>query len=71
MGKTSTKSKDKYNEAAYARYTVRIRKDEIIYEVIEEFMNHKGTSFNHVVTLALEKYFAGAINKINYGPDEE
>ena len=57
MGKTSTKSKDKYNEETYARYTIRIKKDSELYEKIEEFMSHKGTSLNYVVIKVLSKFF--------------
>ena len=64
MSKTSTKSKDKYNENAYARYTVRIRKDTMLYEVIKDFMSVKGTSFNHVVTKALTKFFSNELENI-------
>ena len=57
MGKTSTKLKDKYNEAVYARYTIRIRKDTELYEEIEKFMSVKGTSLNYVVEKLLRKHF--------------
>ena len=57
MGKTSTKSKDKYNEDVYARFTFRVRKDSSLYGHIEEFMSHKGTSLNYLITKLLEKHF--------------
>jgi len=58
MGKTATKSKDKYNEKTYARYTIRIRKDSLLYDYIEEFMGHsKYTSLNYLVTKLLDKHF--------------
>ena len=57
MGKISTKTKDKYNENAYARYTIRVRKDSVLYEQIEEFMSHKGTSLNHIVLKLLTHFF--------------
>jgi len=64
LGRTSSKSKNEYNESAYGRYTIRIRKDTLLYDVIEEFMSFKGTSFNYIVTKALEKYFAKELNDI-------
>lgn len=57
MGKTSTQSKDKYNENAYARYTVRIRKDSDLHSDIESFMSKNGTSLNYLVTKLLKDYF--------------
>ena len=57
MGKTSTKSKTKYNEYAYARYTLRIRKDSILYDEVEDFMMEKGTSLNYLVTKLLDDFF--------------
>jgi len=57
MGKTSTKIKDRYNEAAYARYTIRVRKDSELYEKIEEFKSKKGTSLNLIVRKLLHKHF--------------
>lgn len=56
-GKTSIKAKDKYNENAYARYTVRIRKDSDLYEETENFMSNNGTSFNYLVTKLLKEHF--------------
>lgn len=58
MGKTSTKSRDKYNERVYARYTVRIRKDTELYEKVEQFMAKSGTSLNHVVNKLLSDFFS-------------
>jgi len=57
MGKKSTRSKDKYNEEAYARYTFRVRKNSLLYEQIQEFMNKKGTSLNYILTELLTKHF--------------
>ena len=58
-GKTSTKSKDRYNQNAYARYTIRVRKDDILNDQIEEFMSHKDTSLNYlIVETFLRKYFS-------------
>lgn len=57
MGKTSTQSKDRYNEAAYARFSIRIRKDSSLYDDIEEFMSHNGTSLNYLVTKLLKEHF--------------
>lgn len=58
-GKTSTQSKDKYNENAYARYSIRIRKDSDLYENIENFMSKNGTSLNYLVTELLKEHFEG------------
>ena len=57
MGKASTKSKDRYNESVYARYTLRVKKDSELYDKIEEFMSHKGTSLNYVIIQQLLKFF--------------
>ena len=57
MGKTSSKSKSKYNEYSYARYTPRIRKDSILHDEVEDFMMKKGTSLNYLVTKLLDGYF--------------
>ena len=57
MGKTSTQSKDKYNEKAYARYTLRIRKDSDLYEYISNFTSKKGTSMNYLITKLLTEHF--------------
>jgi hypothetical protein len=57
MGKTSTKYKDKYNENAYARYTIRIRKDDCLYCDVVDFMSRRGTSLNFLVTKLLEIHF--------------
>ena len=58
MGKTSSKVKDTYNENAYARYTIRVRKDSCLYEDIEDFMSKNGTSLNYVVNKLLEDFFS-------------
>lgn len=58
MGQTSTQSKDKYNEREYARYTIRIRKDDDLYEKVEEFMaRNKYTSLNALVNIRLKDFF--------------
>jgi len=57
VGKTSTKSKDKYNEKAYARYTLRIRRDSDLYEYINDFTSKKGASLNYLITKLLTEYF--------------
>ena len=57
MGKTSTKSKDKYNESNYARYTLRVRKDSDLFEYIEEFSSGKGASLNYLITKLLSEHF--------------
>lgn len=57
MGKTSTKSKDKYNKAAYASYLIRVRKDSELYEKIEEFMSKKGSSLNYITRKLLHEHF--------------
>jgi len=57
MGKTSTKSKEKYNESAYTRYSFRIRKDSDLYEDIEKFMSQKDTSLNYLIIKLLNKHF--------------
>ena len=57
MGKTSTKSKDKYNETTYARYTLRVRKDSDLYDEIEKFKKRKGTSLNYLLTKLLKEHF--------------
>jgi predicted HicB family RNase H-like nuclease len=57
MGKTSTKSKTKYNEYSYARYTIRIRKDSYLHADVEEFMSKRGTSLNYLVVKLLDNHF--------------
>ena len=57
MGKASTRSKEKYNTAAYSRYVIRIRKDSNLDERIKEFMNDSDTSLNYLVTKLLTKHF--------------
>ena len=69
MGKTSTQSKDKYNEREYARYTIRIRKDSALYDKVEEFKaRSKHTSLNAIVSKRLEEFFE--IDSV-YRPEEE
>lgn len=57
MKTTRTQQKDKYNENAYARYTLRIRKDSDLYLDIEKFMSENGTSLNYIVTKLLTEHF--------------
>ena len=57
MSKTNTKSKDKYNEREYARYTLRVRKDSTLYDDIEAFMAREHTSLNYLVTKLLKEHF--------------
>jgi len=57
MGKTSTISKDKYNEKSYARYTFRVRRESDLNEAIKDFTSQKGTSFNYLITKVLNDYF--------------
>ena len=54
-----TKVRDRYNNDTYARYTIRVNKetDAMLYERIEEFMSHKGTSLNYLVLKLLRKHF--------------
>jgi predicted HicB family RNase H-like nuclease len=56
-GKTSTASKTKYNEYSYSRYTIRIRKDTILHDDVEEFMTKNGTSLNYLVNKLLDEHF--------------
>ena len=58
VGKTKTESKDKYNENAYARYTLRIRKDSDLNGRIEDFLSKKGTSLNYLVAKLLIEHFS-------------
>jgi len=58
VGKTKTQSKTKYNEYSYARYTLRIRKDSILYDEVEDFMMKKGTSLNYLATKLLDDHFS-------------
>jgi len=57
MGKTSTKTKTKYNEYSYARYTIRIRKDSCLHDDVEDFMAKRGTSLNYLVVKLLDNHF--------------
>ena len=57
ISKTSTQVKERYNKKAYARYTIRIRKDSPLYDDIEDFMA-QNSSLNSIVTKLLEKYFS-------------
>jgi uncharacterized protein with PIN domain len=69
VGKKSTQSKDKYNEREYARYTIRIRKDDELYDKVEEFMvRNKYTSLNAIVSNRLREFFE--LSCI-YQPEEE
>jgi len=56
-GKTSTASKTKYNEYAYARYTIRIRKDTLLYDEVEDYMTKRGANLNGLVTKLLDDHF--------------
>jgi molybdate-binding protein len=56
-GKTSGKSKDKYNKLAYERYTFRVRKDDYLNDQIKEFMSVRGTSLSYLVTKLLKNHF--------------
>jgi len=55
----SKKARDRYNKDTYARYTIRVNKetDDMLYEQIEEFMSHKGTSLNFLVLKLLREHF--------------
>ena len=55
----NTQARDKYNHATYARYTIRVNKetDNVLYEQIQEFMSHNGTSLNYLVLKLLRKHF--------------
>jgi hypothetical protein len=57
VAKTNSKAKDRYNENAYARYTIRVRKDSELFEEIERFMSLKGTSLNFIVNQLLSDFF--------------
>jgi hypothetical protein len=63
VSKTKNESKDKYNENAYARYTVRIRKDSLLYDSVEEFMGKTGTSLNYLINKLLDEYFSNLYYK--------
>jgi len=54
-----SKARDRYNEATYARYTIRIHKekDSDVYERVEEFMSHKNSSLSFLVTKLLRQWF--------------
>jgi len=58
MSRPTTQQKDKYNKTAYARYSFRIRKEDVLYEQIEEFMSHKDTSLNYLVEKLLREHFS-------------
>ena len=57
-GKTSSWSKDQYNERVYARYSIRIRKNTDLYLDIKNFMRKKDASLNGLVTDLLDKHFS-------------
>jgi len=57
-GKTSSWSKDRYNERVYARYSIRVRKDTDLYLDIKNFMRKKDASLNGLVTDLLEMHFS-------------
>jgi len=71
LGKTSTQSKKKYNEATYSRYVINIRKDSMLDDYIKEFMSAKGTSLNYLVTKLLTEHFNRKVfNEMN-GDDDD
>jgi len=57
MGKTSTASKTKYNEYAYSRYTIRIRKDTFLHDDVDDYMAKHGANLNGLVTKLLDDHF--------------
>ena len=57
MGKNNSAAKNRYNEATYARYTIRIRKDSALYDDIEYFMSKKYTGLNYLAEKLLKEYF--------------
>jgi hypothetical protein len=57
-GKTDREIKEKYNKETYERYSVRVRKDSLLYEQIEEFMSKRGTSLNYLITKLLAEHFS-------------
>jgi predicted HicB family RNase H-like nuclease len=57
LSNTSSKAKDKYNENAYSRYTLRIRKDSDLHDRIEIFMSKNGTSLNYLIIKLLSEHF--------------
>lgn len=61
-GKTSSWSKDQYNERVYARYSIRIRKDTDLYLDIKNFTRKKDVSLNGLVTDLLHMYFSSTQN---------
>jgi len=61
-GKTSSWSKDRYNERVYARYSIRIRKDTDLYLDIKNFTRKKDASLNGLVTDLLHMYFSSTQN---------
>ena len=52
--RTSSATKDKYNEYSYARYTIRIRKDTMLHDEVEDFMSKNGMSLNYLVSKLLK-----------------
>jgi len=63
MGKT----KDKYNEREYARYTIRVRKDSDLYAHIQRFKDGKGASLNYIVVKLLNEFFDRNSESLNKG----
>ena len=57
-GKTSSWSKDRYNERVYARYSIRVRKDTDLYLDIKNFMRKKDASLNGLITDLLDRHFS-------------
>ena len=56
-GKTSTKSKSKYNKNAYASHLYMYRKNSELGHRVKEFKAKKGTSFNYLITKLLCNHF--------------
>ena len=57
MSRPTTQQKDEYNKSAYARYSIRVRKDDDLYLYLEEFMKSKDTSLNYLITKLLREHF--------------
>ena len=57
MGKTSTESKRKYNESAYATHLYSYRKNSDFGERVRELKAQKGTSLNKLITQLLAKHW--------------
>ncbi|MCM1524744.1 MAG: Arc family DNA-binding protein [Ruminococcus sp.] len=72
MSKTSTASKRKYNEKAYDRTTLNLKKGQL--ELLKQVAREHGCSMNSLITCALEEYlweeFAVDFNKYPKPLDE-